>query len=569
MRILLMGNPNVGKSVVFSRLTGVRVISSNYPGTTVGYSEGRMKVVDEVAQVIDVPGTYTLDPTCEAEEVALHMLQMGDVVINVVDATSLERNLFLTLQLLEKDIPVVVALNLWDDTKHCGITIDVERLRTELGGVPVVPTVAVSGQGIKELVEAIACARGGQHPARSRDERWAAVGRITDAVQTITHRHHTWSERLSDATVKPASGAVIALGVLAASLWAIRLIGESLISYVLDPLYQAFWLPLVERLSISLGGQGVLHALLVGRLVDGAVHPVESFGLLTSGVYVPFAMVLPYIVGFYLVLGLLEDIGYLPRLAVLLDSGMHRLGLHGYAIIPTLLGLGCNVPAVMATRILESRRERFIAATLVAVAIPCASLQAVIIGLVGDFGLEYVVLVYATLLCVWLVLGIILHRVTGGFSPELLIEIPRYRLPVVKAVLSKLWGRVRGFLMEALPIFFVSVLAVNLLYAAGAFGVLARTAAPIMTKLLGLPAESVVAIVVGFLRKDVALGLLAPLSLTAQQFVVASVMLAMTFPCVATFAVLVKELGWRDTAKSTATMLVSALVVGAILNAVL
>lgn len=569
MRVLLLGNPNVGKSVVFSRLTGVRVISSNYPGTTVGYTEGRMKVGNEIAQVIDVPGTYTLDPTCEAEEVALQMLQMGDVVIDVVDSTNLERNLFLTLQLLERDIPVVVALNLWDDTKHCGISIDLEKLRTELGGVPVVPTVAVSGQGIKELVEAIPGARAGHHPARSRDERWAAVGRITDAVQTIAHRHHTWGERLSDASVKPVSGAVIALGVLAASLWVIRLVGESLISLVLDPLLQALWFPLVERLSAALGGQGVLHALLVGRLVDGAIHPVESFGLLSSGVYVPFAMVLPYIIGFYLMLGLLEDIGYLPRLAVLLDSGMHRLGLHGYAIIPTLLGLGCNVPAVMATRILESRRERFIAATLVAVAIPCASLQAVIVGLVGDFGLRYVVLVYATLLCVWLVLGTILHRVTGGFSPELLIEIPRYRWPVFKAVLGKLWGRVRGFLLEALPVFFVSILAINLLYSAGAFDALARATAPLMTKLLGLPPESVVAIVVGFLRKDVALGLLAPLSLTAQQFVVASVVLAMTFPCVATFAVLVRELGWRDAAKSTATMLATALLVGAILNALL
>jgi len=568
MRVLLMGSPNVGKSVVFSRLTGVRVMSSNYPGTTVNYTEGRMKVGGEEAQVIDVPGTYTLDPTCEAEEVALRMLSLGDVVVNVVDATNLERNLFLTLQLLEREVPVVVALNMWDDTAHRGISIDVARLQEQLG-VPVIPTVAVSGQGIKEMVEAIPQAVVAHHAERTRDERWAAIGRIIDSVQVVSHRHHTWVERLSDATVKPVQGGVIALGVLALSFTAIRLIGETLISYVLDPLYEALWMPVVQRVSDSLGGEGALHSILIGRVSGGVVDPVESFGLLSSGLYVPFAMVLPYIAAFYFVLGLLEDAGYLPRLAVLLDSGMHRIGLHGYAIIPTLLGLGCNVPAVMATRILESRRERFIAATLVSVAIPCAALQAMIIGLVGGYGARYVLLVYGTLFLVWLVLGATLHRLMKGFSPELLIEIPRYRWPLPGFVLRKLWARVHGFLREALPVFFAAIVGINLLYLAGAFDALARAAAPVMTRLLGLPSESVVALAVGFLRKDVALGLLAPLALTPEQLVTASVVLAMSFPCVATFAVLLRELGPGDTVKSTGIMLLSALTVGGILNAVL
>jgi len=563
-----MGNPNVGKSVVFSRLTGVRVMSSNYPGTTVNYTEGRMKVGDEEAQVIDVPGSYTLDPTCEAEEVAVRMLDLGDVVINVVDATNLERNLFLTLQLIERNVPVVVALNMWDDTKHRGISIDLEKLHKELG-VPVIPTVAVSGQGIKELVEALPNAVVGNHPERTREARWAAVGHVTDSVQTISHRHHTWVERLSDATVKPVEGGVIALGVLVLSFGAIRLIGESIIAWVMDPLYETLWMPIVQHVSDTLGGEGVLHAVLIGKISGGVIDPIESFGLLSSGVYVPFAMVLPYIVSFYLVLGLMEDVGYLPRLAVLLDSAMHRLGLHGYAIIPTLLGLGCNVPAILATRILESRRERFIAATLVAVAVPCASLQAVVVGLVGDFGFRYVLLVYGTLLLVWLILGMILNRMMKGFSPELLIEIPRYRWPLFEPVFAKLWSRVRGFLREALPVFFIAILAINLLYLAGAFDVVARVAAPVVTQLLGLPAQAVVALLVGFLRKDVALGLLAPLALTPEQYVIAAVVLAMFFPCVATFAVMLRELGTKDTAKSMGVMLVCALAVGATLNAIL
>ncbi|MFW6103111.1 MAG: FeoB small GTPase domain-containing protein [Chloroflexota bacterium] len=568
MKVLLIGNPNVGKSVVFSRLTGVRVMSSNYPGTTVNYSEGHMKVGDELADVIDVPGTYTLDPTSEAEEVALRMLELGDVVINVVDATNLERNLFLTLQLLERNVPVVVALNMWDDTEHQGISIDLDKLTRQLG-TPVIPTVAVSGEGIKELVTAIPEAAVPHHSERTREERWAAVGSIVDAVQLITHRHHTWKERLADASVRPATGSLIAVGMLALSFGAVRLIGESLIAYVLDPLHDALWMPVIEAVSNALGGSGIVHGILVGRLIDGEIHPIESFGLMSSGVYVPLVMVLPYIIGFYFVLGVLEDVGYLPRLAVLLDSAMHRIGLHGYAIIPSLLGLGCNVPAVLATRILESRRERFIAATLIAVAIPCASLQAMIVGLVGDFGVRYVAMVYATLFLVWIVLGTILHRVMKGYSPELLIEIPRYRWPVLAPVLRKLWGRVRAFLREALPIFFAAILAINVLYIVGAFDALARVTGPVMTRLLGLPAESVVALAVGFLRKDVALGLLAPMSLSAEQFVVAAVVLAMFFPCVATFAVLARELGGKDTLKSAGIMVVAALSVGTLLNVIL
>src|SRR4030043_187675 len=175
MNILLMGNPNVGKSVIFSRLTGVKVIASNYPGSTVGYTKGYFKIGEEIADVIDVPGTYTLEPTSEAERIAAEMLEMGDIVINVVDATNLERNLNLTLQILEKQIPVIIALNMWDDTEHRGIHIDLDKLR-ELLGVPIIPTVAVTGQGIKELGECLHMAVSPDTPIRTSDERWATIG---------------------------------------------------------------------------------------------------------------------------------------------------------------------------------------------------------------------------------------------------------------------------------------------------------------------------------------------------------------------------------------------------------
>jgi ferrous iron transport protein B len=568
MKILLMGNPNVGKSVIFSRLTGVRVIASNYPGTTVGYTRGFMKLGEDRAEVIDVPGTYTLEPTCEAEEVALRMLDSGDVVVNVVNATNLERNLYLTLQLLERKVPVIVALNMWDDTRHRGINIDLNRLR-EILGVPVIPTVAITGEGIKEMVESLPKATRQDTPARSRDERWAAVGSIIEQVQRVTHRHHTWLEHLADASVLPFSGGIIALTVLASAFLVVRFIGEGLIGYLFNPLFTNLWKPVLGRLSEFLGGGGFLHDILIGKLIAGDVDFVQSFGLLSSGLYVPFAMVLPYIISFYLVLGLLEDTGYLPRLAVLMDTIMHRVGLHGYAIIPTLLGFGCNVPAILATRILESSRERFIAATLISIAIPCAALQAMIFGLVGERGWEYVAIVYGTLLAVWIVLGVILRQAVRGFTPELLIEIPPYRLPPWRAALQKLWMRTYGFLVEAVPIILGAILVINVLHFLGIFEAIADFTAPVVTGLFGLPKEAVTALAIGFLRKDVAVGMLAPLALTAGQLVVGSVVLAMFFPCIATFVVLLRELGVVNMLKSAGMMIVAALIVGGLLNLVL
>jgi ferrous iron transport protein B len=567
-KILLVGNPNVGKSVLFSRLTGVRVTASNYPGTTISYTRGFLKLGEEKVEVIDVPGTYTLEPTSEAEEIALRMLGTGDVVIDVVNATNMERSLYLTLQLLERGTPVIVALNLWDDTKHRGIDIDLDKLRQFLG-VPVIPTVAVTGEGIKNLVEHIPKATSPGAPARSRDERWATIGSIIEQVQHIGHRHHTWLERLQDASVKPLPGGMIAVVVLICAFLVIRFIGESLIDYVLDPLFNNLWAPVVVWLSNLMGGSGFLHDIVVGKVVRGEVNFVESFGLLSSGLYVPFAMVLPYIISFYLVLGLLEDIGYLPRLAVLMDTIMHWLGLHGYAIIPTLLGLGCNVPAVLATRILESKRERFIASTLVSIAVPCAALQAMIFGLVGQRGGQYVAIVYGTLFVAWVILGIILNHAVKGFSPELLIEIPPYRLPPWRIVLQKLWMRVYGFLAEAIPIILGAIVVINMLYSLRVFDAIANFTAPVVTGLLGLPKEAVTSLIIGFLRKDVALGMLAPLTLTANQLVVASVVLAMFFPCIATFVVLLRELGVVNLLKSAGVMILAAFITGGILNLIL
>jgi len=563
-----MGNPNVGKSVFFSRLTGTKVIASNYPGTTVGFTKGHIKVGDEEVEIIDVPGTYTLEPTSTAEEVALLMLQDGDVVIDVLDSTNLERNLYLTQELLEGDTPVVVALNMWDDTKHRGISIDATRLE-QLLGVPVVPTVAVTGEGIKELLDRIPQAVAPKRPKRTPDERWAAVGSIISEVQTITHHHHTRLEHLQDASVKPMTGLPIAALVLALSFMLVWGLGEFLVGFIMEPIFENLWGPLMMKLSTALGSGGFWHDILIGQLRDGGIDFVQSMGVLTTGLFIPLGIVLPYVLVFYFVLGLLEDTGYLPRLAVLMDNLMHRMGLHGFAIIPTMLGLGCCVPAILSTRILESKRQRFIAATLISIAIPCAASQAMIIGLVGAEGWQYVALVYGTLIIVWLVLGLILSHTVRGYSPELLIEIPPYRLPPWRMVFTKLWIRIYAFLKEALPIIMGAILIVSLLYTAGVFDAIADFTAPVVSGIFGLPEEAVVAIVVGFLRKDIAIGLLAPLALTAGQLVVGCVVLTMFFPCIASFVVLAKELRLKGLLAAIAVMIIATIIVGGLLNAIL
>ena len=567
-KLLLMGSPNIGKSVFFSRLTGVRVITSNYPGTTVEYSKGYVKLADQTAEVIDVPGTYTLEPLSKAEEVATEMLKEGDVVIDIVDSTNLERNLFLTLQLMEKGIPMLIALNLWDEAKHKGIKIDHKRL-AEILGVPVVPTVAVTGEGIKDLIDHIAEAKTVALTQRTHDELWAEVGRIVEQIQTMSHRHHTLLERLGDASIRPFPGILIAAAVLIGSFALIRLIGESLIQYVFEPLFNNLWAPVMMRLSDTLGGRGFVHDVFVGELVAGQIDFTQSFGILTTGLFIPFGAVLPYVFAFYFVLGFLEDFGYLPRVAVLMDTLMHRIGVHGFAIIPTLLGFGCNVPGIMATRILESKRERFIVATLISIAIPCAALQAMVIGLVGGYGLQYVVIVYGTLFIVWLLLGLVLRFTVKGFSPELLIEIPPYRLPPLRALGTKLWMRIKHFIKEAVPIVMLGILVVTLLYAAGVFDYISDFFSPVVTGLFGLPKDATAAISIGFLRKDMAVGMLGALNLSAGQLVVGSVVLAMFFPCIATFVILFKELGLKRLLASTTIMLAVVLAAGAMLKLIL
>jgi ferrous iron transport protein B len=568
MKILLMGNPNVGKSVVFSRLTGVTVTSSNYPGTTVGYTQGNIKLRDKKVEIIDVPGTYSLHPSCKAEEVARDMLdeENPELIINILDSTNLERNLFLTLQILEKNIPMILVLNMWDAAKRKGIHINLSKL-SEAIGVPVLPLSAISGEGLKELVNKIEENLGKSDYQKklqtmSDDQRWLFIGNTVSDLQKIEHRHPTILEKLAKASVHPIYGVIIAILVLYITLQVVIGMGEFLINNILDPLYYQYYGPYITQAVSSIFPSGIIKEILIGT----GYEYETSFGLLTTGVYVEFCVVLPYILSFYLVLGFLEDLGYLPRLAVLIDSIMHKLGLHGFSIIPIILGFGCNVPAVLSSRILEGKREKFIATALIALAVPCMAQTAVIIGLIGSYGIQYLAVVYGTLFILFISMGLLLNRIIPGESPEIFIEIPPYRIPHIKTLLQKTWIRVKGFIIEAIPFIFLGIFAINLLYIIGVMNFVTVILSPILSTMLGLPPDAIGALVMGFLRKDLATAMLAPLNLTIKQLVVASTFLAVTFPCIATFVVLIKELGVKDMLKVIGLMIIIALAVGSLLN---
>jgi len=561
-KILLAGNPNVGKSAVFSRLTGTRVLISNYPGSTVEYSQGQVDIGGIEYAVIDVPGTYSLSAESDAEKVATDMLGEGDIIVNVLDSTNLERNIFLTMQLLKLRKPMVIVLNIWDDTKHLGIKIDADKL-SEILNVPVITTVAVIGVGITRLKDAIPSARVSDYDLGG-DDIWKHIGSIIGSVQSISHRHHTFLERLSDILIKPVTGIPIAGLILMLSFEFTRFIGETLISAVLDPLYLKFYAPFVIRL-VSTSDSSMLSTLLLGA----DTNAMSGFGILTTGVYIPLVVVLPYIFSFYLVLSVLEDSGYLPRLAVLLDSVMHKFGLHGYGTIPVILGLGCKVPAILATRILEKRREKLLATVLILLTAPCMPQTAMIISILLEHGASYIALTLGIIIFMGLISGYLLNKLLKGDAPELFIEIPPIRKLRPNMLLKKMWLRMKGFVLEAIPLIMLGVLIVNICEMSGLIGYISAHYGRSVTWILGLPEDAFPVILFGFLRKDVSISLLAPYGLNAAQLVVSCVFLTLYLPCISTFFVISRELGLKSALKISAFTFTVSLLLGGLLNLVL
>ncbi len=544
---LLAGNPNVGKSLIFSRLTGIGVISSNFPGTTVGLNYGQTQFDGESYDIIDIPGLYRLEEEWQMEGKKRNLFKEleYDFVVCVADASHLERNLYFLLEILSLKKPVILMLNKFDAAVRRGIHINVKKLSKMLG-IPVIPTVATTGEGLKELaVQASNLAQGQQEPLLqippSDEGKWKEIGRIIKEVQEVKHKHPSFWEHLQAFATTPATGLPLAFVVLIISFFLVRFVGESIIGFV-DPLYENYYFPFMEHLLGPLR-DGPIGMILVGNGGE------NYFGVLTDGLKIALVDVMSYVLAFYALLGFLGDLGYLPRLAVLLDGILHKLGLHGYGALPIMLGFGCKVPAVMGVRVLETRRERIIALALILVLAPCISQTAMIISILSPHGLKYMLIVFGMLFVNGIIAGTLLNRLMKGDTPELFMEIPSWQIPQWRPLLRKLWIRMKEYLCDALPLILLGVLFVDLMEMSGLTGLITKLSRYPVEYILGLPGETTPLLILGFLRKDISIALLEPFNLTPQALVVACVFMSMYLPCVATFFVMLRESGWKDTLK--------------------
>ncbi len=609
--IIFIGQPNCGKSTLFNAVAGFKAETSNFPGTTVEHSHSRVNVGGRILNIIDLPGTYSLNPSDEAEKVALRHLfiERPNLIINVVDASILGRSMEMTLELIELEYPMIVALNMCDLAKKKGIEIDIKKLQEKLG-VPVIPTVAPRGRGLKELMDkAIECldicqrAKGLEW---SKDvesairkvekvipekfpvvanKRFTAIkaiemekvsfnrmletidSKFSKVVQTsrkeledwhnapayeviAAERHHltmkifeesarirrgsrrSTLDKVDDVIMHPFWGYVILLAVFISFFFIIFNIASPLEELLLDP---------IQNLRATAGN--IFGDGLAFWLADG----------LLQGVGGGVAIVLPYFIPLLFLMGLLEDVGYLSRVGFLMDTFMHKIGLHGKSISPFILGFGCNVPAVVATRILESKRDRIITGLLIPF-IPCSARTTIILALVAFYlGPFWALGFYFANFLLLGVIGRIISLFFKSPSPGLILEIPSLKFPSFKNIYYKTVFQLKSFVRFAWPILIAGSIFLGLMQFAGADRIVNVILSPLVKDLLGLPQELGVTLIFGFLRKELSLIMMLQALgtnyqslmtvISQQQLLVFTVFVSFFVPCLSTVAIIWREIG--------------------------
>jgi ferrous iron transport protein B len=611
--IVFIGQPNCGKSTLYNAIAGLKAQTSNFPGTTVKHTHSKVNVEGRVLNIIDLPGTYSLNPSDPAEKVVLTHLfsEKPDLIVNVVDASILGRGLELTLELIELEYPVVVALNMIDLAEKKGVEIDTKKLESLLG-VPVIPTVASQGKGIKELLDvALQSLEKGlsvSHIKWSRDvedkieemedhlpedfpivgnKRFTAINmivaskllfdkmlkdinpslkmtldRVRSELETMhnapayeviaAERHHlafkifeessrvvrgkrtSLLDRVDDVIMHPFLGYLILLAIFLCFFFVIFNVGSPLEELLLGPLdsFRAF-------LSLKVGAGVVFY------LIDG----------LLQGIGGGVAIVLPYLIPLLFLMSFLEDLGYLARAGFLMDTFMHRIGLHGKSVSPFILGFGCNVPAVISTRILESRRDRIITSLLIPF-IPCSARTTIILALVAFYlGPFWALGFYLFNILLLGVLGRVISLFFKTPSPGLILEIPSLKIPSLKNMMRNTYFQLKSFLRFAWPILIAGSIVLGLLQYFNFDKFINLALSPLVEKGLGLPRELGVTLVFGFLRKELSLiMMLQALGVSYQnlmtiisreQLIVFTVFISFFIPCLSTVAVLWKEVGKR------------------------
>ncbi|TRO52082.1 ferrous iron transport protein B [Candidatus Bathyarchaeota archaeon] len=629
--IALAGNANVGKSVIFNHLTGLHQHIGNWPGKTVEKAEGTLHFKGYTIDIVDLPGIYSLSVYSLEELVSRKYIaiERPDVVINVVDASVLERNLFFTLQLMELETPMVVALNQMDIAKNKGIQIDIKKLE-KLLGIPVMPTVAIKGVGIVKLLEmaieivekkhivkhpqvtygeeveekivkltesmknvqlvfplryvAIKLLEGDEEIERKiqrtnpqivanakkladeierihghccstviTSERYQVAGCIARAAQKLVSPIRlTKAERLHNFTTHRVTGYLTLVFSILLIFYSIFSFGDYTSGLLSDLLYG------LEPFFESLFGTGFVGMLVWGGVMEGLIAGIT--------------IVLPYIVPFYIILYFLENSGYLSRIAFLMDNIMHKIGLHGKAFIPMMLGFGCNVPACLGCKIMETQRERLLAA-FVTTLVPCAATTVIILGLVGNFlGVQWALALYIVDLAIIFAIGRLAFRVVPGEPTALIMEMHDYRWPHMKTILNQTWFRVSEFIKIAFPLIIVGSLVLKLAEASGLLETVATVLSPITVIWLGLPAITGITLIFGVLRKELSLVMLATLLgttnfglvLTPIQMIVFTLVAMLYIPCIATIAALVRVFGWKKSLFITVFEIVFAILIGGI-----
>ncbi len=633
INIALAGQANVGKSVIFNHLTGLHQHIGNWPGKTIEKAEGTLFYKGYTIDVLDLPGicslsTYSIEELISREFIAT---QRPDVVVNVVDGTVLERNLIFTLQLLELERPTVMALNMVNLLKKKGIEIDFQRLEKILQ-IPIVPVEAIHGKGIAEILEAVIGLVKTEKSCRplkfgkevevriekliqalkdvdvSYPKRWLAIKllekdkeveklvkeksqKILEEAKKLQkelediHKHDSsfviaaercfLASNIAKEVIKITAPKKISFAEKLDSLTSHKILGYFVMVLILGMMFLTVfkfgnWLSSVlENILISWQGswEGIFGSSILSSLIWSAIESLVAL----------IEIALPYIIPFYFILFLLEDWGYLARIAFLADSLMHKLGIHGKACIPLILGFGCNVPACLACRIMETKRERFITGFLVTF-IPCSAITIIIMGLVGKFmGIGWALALYLFVFLTIFIFGRIASKVLPGEPTELIMSVPDYKFPNLKTVISQTWFRLREFLFIAAPLVIISGVIIKGFYLAGWLEIIANLLSPITVQWLGLPVITGILLIFGILRKELILLMLSVLLGTSNFIQVLSPVQMLTLalvsifyiPCIATISALWKEFGWKRALGITTFKIMFAILIAGFVSKIL
>ncbi len=658
--VILVGNPNVGKSVLFGALTGKYVTVSNYPGTTVEVTRGTATLAGQPWHVMDTPGTNNLTPMSEDEQVTRDILmkERDYVCVQVCDAKNLRRGLLLTSQLAEAGVPFSLALNMADEAASRGFHIDVPRLQAALG-IEVVPTVAIERKGVAQLgaglaaarrsafapryddaieaalaeVEPLLPAKGGLNRravammalvgdgslrehlaanlseadrARVEDVRRRLAARYPESLRFVVSKQRLAAvDRLHDAVVSRSSVSVASTFARKLGGWSTdRLLGLPILAVVLFAAYE-FVGVFGAKTAVDFLENAVFYDRLVPwttALVRWAVpwraaqeflvgppgvpfreHAgfiIGKYGLFSMGLSYGMAIVLPIVTTFFIAFSILEDSGYLPRLAVMVNRIFKSMGLNGKAVLPMVLGLGCDTMATMTARIMETRKERVIVTLLLALGVPCSAQMAVILAMVAGLPAAAIAWFVGSVLLTLVLVGWLAAKVLPGRGSDFILELPPLRVPQAGNVAVKTLARIEWYLREALPLFILGTLILYVLDRVHGIALLERAAAPLVVGLLQLPKEAAIAFILGFLRRDyAAAGLFlhyepfmkaGTLTRSMQiEVVVALTTITLFIPCIANFFMILKERGWRTGVAIAGFILPFAIAVGAGVNSLM